>query len=338
MLGRNWSAAQRSRLLRWGSTTALTLALMPSVFGGRAEAACTPPSPVSGAIVTCTGTTTDANGTTGYGTATDSGNTINISAGSSVIGTHIGIEQSMGAVNNAGSIRTDVTNGQIGIAALNGVDLNNASTGRVDARGANSVAISALAGTVNLENAGTIVAFGTDATAISAKTVNVTNSDTIFGDRFGISATDITVTNNSGGRIFVGGSNGFAIVATNNVLINNAGIISAPGTAETGISGNVVTIASNTGRIAGSRAAISASTSTAVKNSASGLIEATGTNGIAVFVGGGTATVANAGEISAKVTNGAAIEADAVLVSEKYGSDLRRHTWHYGEHDNRLQQ
>lgn len=296
-----------------------TLLVAPLLAVESAEAACTPTAPVSNAVVTCTGTTTDANGTTGYGTATDSGNTINISAGSSVIGTHIGIEQSMGAVNNAGSIRTDVTNGQIGIAALNGVDLNNASTGRVDARGANSVAISALAGTVNLENAGTIVAFGTDATAISAKTVNVTNSDTIFGDRFGISATDITVTNNSGGRIFVGGSNGFAIVATNNVLINNAGIISAPGTAETGISGNVVTIASNTGRIAGSRAAISASTSTAVKNSAGGLIEATGTNGIAVFVGGGTATVANAGEISAKVTNGAAIEADAVLVSENTG-------------------
>ncbi|MBR0703996.1 autotransporter domain-containing protein [Bradyrhizobium diazoefficiens] len=319
MLGRNWSAAQRSRLLRWGSTTALTLALMPSVLGGRAEAACTPPSPVSGAIVTCAGTTTDANGTTGYGTATDSGNTINISVGSSVIGTHIGIEQSMGTVNNAGSIRTDVTNGQIGIAALNGVDLNNASTGLVDARGANSVAISALAGTVNLENAGTIVAFGTDATAISAKTVNVTNSGSIFGDRFGINATDITVTNNSGGSIFVGGSNGFAIVATNNVLINNAGIISAPGTAETGISGNVVTIASNTGRIAGSRAAISAITSSTINNNAGGLIEATGPSGIAVFVVSGTATVTNAGEISAKVTNGAAIEADAVVVSANTG-------------------
>ena len=320
MLGMNWSVAQSRRLLRWGSTTALTLALAPWVLGGRVEAACTPPSPASGTIVTCTGTTTDANGTTGYGTAADSGNTINISAGASVIGTKIGIEQSRVTVNNAGSIRTDPTNGLTGIAALQGVDLNNASTGRIDARGANSIAINALTGTVNLENAGTIVAFGTDATAIWANAVNVTaNSGTIYGDRFGINATDITVTNNSGGTIFVGGSNGFAIVATNKVVIDNAGIISAPGTGEIGVSGDSVTIASNTGRIAGYFAAISARTSTTIDNNAGGLIEATGANGIAVFVAGGTATVTNAGEISAKVTNGAAIEADGVVLSANTG-------------------
>ena len=292
----------------------------PVLTGGRAEAACTPTAPVSNSVVTCTATTTDANGTTGYGTAADSGNTINIAAGASVIGTNIGIEQSMGTVNNAGSIRTDVTSGQTGIKALQGVDLNNASTGLIDARGANSIAVNALSGTVNLENAGSIVAFGTDATAIWGSAVNVTaNSGSIFGDRFGIRATDITVTNNSGGRIFVGGSNGFAIVATNNVVINNAGIISAPGIGETGISGNAVTIASNAGRIAGYRAAISANTSAIINNNTGGLIEATGANGIAVFAGSGTATVANAGEISAKVTNGAAIEADGVVVSANTG-------------------
>ncbi|WP_194407528.1 autotransporter domain-containing protein [Bradyrhizobium sp. CCBAU 53351] len=320
MPGMNWSVAQRSRLLSWGSTTALTLALMPWILGGRAEAACTPPSPTSGAIVTCTGTTTDANGTTGYGTATDSGNTINVVAGASVIGTNIGIAQSRVTVNNAGSIRTDVTNGQTGISALQGVDLINTSTGRIDARGANSIAVDALSGTVSLENAGTIVAFGTDAAAIRGDAVNVTaNSGTVLGDRFGIVATNATVTNNSEGQIFIAGSNGLAIVASNDVVVNNAGVIAAAGAGGTGISGGTVTIASNTGRIAGHHTAITAITSSTINNSAGGLIEATGPSGIAVFVVSGTATVTNAGEISAKVTNGAAIEADAVVVSANTG-------------------
>ncbi len=140
-----------------------------------------------------------------------------------------------------------------------------------------------------------------------------------MGDRFGISATNATVTNNSDGQIFIAGSNGFAIVASDDVVVNNAGVIAAAGAGGTGISGGTATIASNTGRIAGYHTAISAITSSAINNNAGGLIEATGPSGIAVFVVSGSATVTNAGEISAKVTNGAAIEADAVVVSANTG-------------------
>jgi hypothetical protein len=85
---------------------ALMLAATISTFAAvdRAEAACDPASPVSGTIVTCTGTTTDQNGTTGYGTSSDTGNTINVESGASVSGKFDGLAFGQGTVNNFGSI------------------------------------------------------------------------------------------------------------------------------------------------------------------------------------------------------------------------------------------
>jgi hypothetical protein len=49
----------------------------------RAEATCDATAPVSNTTITCTGTTTDANGTTGFGSSADVGNTYKILSGAS---------------------------------------------------------------------------------------------------------------------------------------------------------------------------------------------------------------------------------------------------------------
>jgi hypothetical protein len=62
--------------------------------------------------VTCSGTTTDQNGTTGYGTVNDKGNNYNILAGASVTGTSLGMQygndglrpENSGVLNNFGTI------------------------------------------------------------------------------------------------------------------------------------------------------------------------------------------------------------------------------------------
>ena len=81
--------AQRHLMLRHVIGLAPLIALVAPV--DRAEAACDPitssANPVINTIVTCTGPTTDQNGTTGYGVPEDRGNTINVEAGASVTGT-----------------------------------------------------------------------------------------------------------------------------------------------------------------------------------------------------------------------------------------------------------
>jgi hypothetical protein len=76
-------------LRRHAMMSALLLASF--AMSGRAQADCTPASPVSNATVDCTGATLDANGTNGYGTATDSGNTITVESGATVTGSAHGV-------------------------------------------------------------------------------------------------------------------------------------------------------------------------------------------------------------------------------------------------------
>jgi hypothetical protein len=58
----------------------------------RAQAAnnCDATAPVDNTMITCSGATVNANGTDGYGTNTDKGNTYNILSGASVAGTNFG--------------------------------------------------------------------------------------------------------------------------------------------------------------------------------------------------------------------------------------------------------
>ncbi len=130
---------------------ALALLAAPFVAADRAEAACTPASPVNNATVTCTGTTNGQNGANGYGQSTDNGNTINVLSGASVTGTNNGINLGSGtAVNNAGAV-----GGVSGVSIFTG----------------------------NVTNSGVISA--TDGFGIAAITVAVANSGTISASGFG---------------------------------------------------------------------------------------------------------------------------------------------------------
>ena len=89
----------RRRLVRRSiRLLAPAMLLTPLFVAERAEAACTPPSPVNNTTVSCTGTTTNANGTNGYGTATDVGNTYNIGSGATLTGTGTGLVFDTGTV------------------------------------------------------------------------------------------------------------------------------------------------------------------------------------------------------------------------------------------------
>jgi autotransporter-associated beta strand protein len=80
-----------------------------------ANAACIPgadntPSPSPGSVVTCSGTTTNQNGTNGYGTGNQSGITINVQNSASVTGSGSGINVlSSTIINNFGTIAGDTT-------------------------------------------------------------------------------------------------------------------------------------------------------------------------------------------------------------------------------------
>jgi hypothetical protein len=153
----------------WGVST-LTLrraiALMPlaalAATIERAEAACDITSPVNTATITCSGTTTDANGTTGFGGPFDFGNTYNILSGASIIGTDIGLQfnnfglslKDAGSVNNNGTI----TGGAVGIDSGSAA-ATITNNGTISGTGANSVGIQNNA-TAVITNFGTISGTG----------------------------------------------------------------------------------------------------------------------------------------------------------------------------------
>jgi hypothetical protein len=79
-----------------------------------ARAACDPvissANPLTNTIVTCTGTTTNQNGTTGYGVPEDAGNTINVQSGASVTGTNTGIRLSGTIGTSSSPVVTETVN------------------------------------------------------------------------------------------------------------------------------------------------------------------------------------------------------------------------------------
>ena len=306
------------RHLRWLPASALLLS--PLMVSERAEAACTPPSPVNNATITCSGTTTNANGTIGYGSATDTGNTINLVSGSILNGTTSGITLNRGTINNAGAVLggTAASTGATGIAALGDLDLKNTGD-RVQALGTNGIAISSL-GTVNIENAAGIYAVGTGGIGIQANVVNLTtNSGQVDGLRFGIVATTaVTVNNTSSGSVVTDALNGAAIVTSGNALINNANGILATSAGSTAIRAETVTVASNSGTIAGNVVGIFSTSTATINNNHDGEIEAVAANGAAIS-GNGTITVANAGEIIGNAAGSQAIVANTVVVSSNSG-------------------
>jgi hypothetical protein len=245
-----------------------------------AEAACTPASPVNNTTVTCTGRTTNQNGSNGYGTANDNNNTYNIQAGATVTGDGFGVVFGMGGtVNNTGTVT-----GGIGI---NGRDatINNMSTGVITG---DTSGIQATAATIR--NAGLISATGVSATggtgvAISADTADVNNTSTghITGTFSGIGTSTLVAVNNagaiSGGRLGITGHTARLI---------NSGAIAAGDAAILASAANVTS--SGAGTISGGTFGIFANTAATIVNG--GTIS--GKTGIQA---GGAATITNSSAI-----------------------------------------
>ena len=176
-------ASPQSMLRRHMVMLGLTVASFTA--SGQAEAACTPTSPVNNTTVTCSGATTNQNGTDGYGSASDVGNTYNVLSGASVTGTGTGLRfQDHGTVNNSGTITGTGANEGGVFSATNGV-VNN--LGQISGTGANSDGVT------------------------SFSVGDVTNSGGINGVRFGVNVQNGQVTNTNTGTI-VGGTDGVRIV------------------------------------------------------------------------------------------------------------------------------
>jgi hypothetical protein len=340
-----WDCGRRRRWLQGICASAL---LLPAVGGAvdPAEAACTPAAPVSNATVTCTGTTANANGTTGYGTASDSDNVYNIVAGASVTGTALGLRFLGGTVNNAGAIQ--------GMTGIEGsfVTLNNSGT--IYASGANDTGVWSLA-MASITNSGMISAvkdglFLQNATVVNTATgvmaggdrglyiydvANVSNAGLISGGNTGIdfrAPYGIGILSNSG--TVTGGLQG--ILAFKNLAITNAGAITATGLGGYGIRSTADIQLNNTGTIAGYVVGLfgqsatiinsgsitgldygAAAVTATITNASSGTIEATGAYGIGVNTSAGT--IANEGKILALGTNGIALFVDSVNVTSNTG-------------------
>ncbi len=265
--------AHRYRMLRYAF--GLVALAVPS---SRADAACDPVSPASNVTVTCTGTTINANGTNGYGTATattgDRDNTYNILAGASVSGTDKGLAiLNHGTVNNFG----DITGGRYGIDA--GVQ-----------------------GTVN--NFGTITATGANGSGVLyLGTGIVNNSASISGQGRGVELQNGEVRNAATGTI-TGGND--AVFIANEGKVSNAGMISGGGTG-VGI-GNIIARQIvdifNSGTIRGSANGIKSLQDVKVTNT--GTISATDVGGRAIS-STGSVTVVNSGIVSSSPVNGIGI-------------------------------
>jgi outer membrane autotransporter protein len=259
----------------------LGMLLASFATGERALAQCAPPTsaatPLINTTVTCVGTTTNQNGTTGYGVTQDKSDTINVQSGGSVTGTVLGIQVTgsgsfadADTINNSGAI-----SGADGVKGVRGI-VNNNSGGAISGTGGNGVFITAQ-GVVN-------------------------NSGKISATNRGVDVQNGTVSNTSGGTIS-GGSIGVIIEdaglqASSNAAVSNAGTITG-GTngvqfrSQGGLSGDLT----NSGLISATGAAgvgVLFGASGTVNNS--GTIQATGAGGIGINTN--DAAITNSGTIS----------------------------------------
>ena len=262
---------------------ALALLIVPLAMLDRAEAACAPTSPVNDTTVTCTGATTDQNGTTGYGTAADTGNTYNILSGATLTGTLVGLRFDRGTVNNSGTIS--------GANGVNGIDVVVNNSGTISVNGGSGTAVGAFA--FHVTNSGNIEANGANSEAFRSanRPSDLTNTGTISAN--GVNGFGVLVegggvlTANNSGNITASGANGRAIVVRG---------------------GGGVTLL-NTGFIGATQAGIESDGFTNVTNGVAGTIAAAGPDGTGIF-GSNNATVDNAGQITAADPTGIGIKAN----------------------------
>lgn len=302
-----------------------------------ADAACTPATG-DGVAVTCTGTTIDQGPglNTGYGAGNQSGLTIDVQSGASVIGTSAGID--VGADNtiiNAGTITTNGTGiGNVfGISTLGALTVVNSGTiGRVDlfdpsntdvaginTFGSNLVVTNTVTGviqgavaiqaagspsTMTVSNAGLINGVvGGGGTGIFGDTVHLTNTatGTITADGVGIRAATATIANY--GTISGAGFGSVAIDVDALTLTNYAsGVITADWTAVTG-SLTPVLVITNYGTISATGWGATAIVADQIDITNSGSITATNATGMTIVANTGrivnTATGTIAGDSAA---------------------------------------
>jgi uncharacterized protein with beta-barrel porin domain len=269
------------------SVTAILLVCMVPA-STTALAACVPPAvdashPAPGTTVTCSGTTTDQNGTDGYGTGNQSGITINVNSGATVTGSGAnGIFIGDAIVNNLGS----VSSASYGI---------NAAVGSLTVTNSGSIAGPGIAITANTnvsvtnKAGGSIV--GSDAIISNLGTINLVNSGIVDGNGHDglLGQLGTTVVNTATGSITGATA---AIADLTSVNVTNFNVISS---GNIGISTLGVATVVNSGSISGaSLYGIRGSNGVVVTNNAGASI----TGNTAILDGGGGSTVFNAGSIT----------------------------------------
>jgi uncharacterized protein with beta-barrel porin domain len=311
-------------------------AVTPLMMPDAARADCTPGSPVNNTTITCTGTTTNSNGTNGYGSDNDAGNTYNIVSGATVTGTHIGLDFGGNAtINNSGTISGD----DFSIGADTGnVVINN--SGSITTTSSGGLAYAGNVTNATITNSGTISALGANAIALGSdsmvvvntgsilagniaifaeKDSQLTNSGTVTGGNGAIQVFQgLTLTNDSGGVISSTSDNSTTISAVT-VNLTNAGQILAAGASSTAISVTGDANITNSGSISAGNTAVASNGSIEVNNLSTGSI-----SGFFAIFADGTATVVNAGSVmgqevaidaaTVNLTNSGLIESPDVTV------------------------
>ncbi|MFZ5714528.1 MAG: autotransporter outer membrane beta-barrel domain-containing protein [Bradyrhizobium sp.] len=313
---RGWISPVRCLAMVAAASAAMTLLSAP------AQAACTPVA-ANDASATCTGVTTDQNGTNGYGSGAIDNLSVTVVQGASVTGTSYGIRFNTGTVVNSGTITGINDRGIFGATSANVTNFGTISGYLGVDTGGNGVVTNfgAISGTtsdgvrgttITVVNSGTITAAYDGVFAIGTSTV--VNSGSITGNSHGVYAlADISV-DNSGSIASVGG----AIYAPNgSATVVNSGTI-----AMTDTFGSVMYALTNLTLINSGIV-----TSTSVGPSSSGTIDVTNSgsilnNGFGPAISGTVAKVTNSGIIIA--VDGAAVSASNVTVTN---SGLIRGYW-----------
>ncbi|HEV2156298.1 autotransporter domain-containing protein [Bradyrhizobium sp.] len=277
--------------IRAGTNVTVTNNASASITGGLDGVAANAAADItnSGSIIGTTtfgiGAGTDAKVTNNAGASITGGSTgvfastgsANVTNSGSITGTGTsGIYAATNAtvVNNAGG---SIAGGQYGIRTLATADITNSGSITSLAPSGVSAAISAEDGATVVNNAGGIIRGGKFGILANSGSVGLTNSGTISGSGFGISAQSVAVTNTIGASITGGDSGAYATTGSANVT--NSGSIT--GAINYGIFANTdATVINNAGgSITGHLYGVLASTG-AVNITNSGSITGTVINGV----------------------------------------------------------
>jgi fibronectin-binding autotransporter adhesin len=258
-----------------------------------------------------------AYGSPATGVALDSGTVTNsgtILATSSFDGTGVALANYLPsggtlALSNSGTIEATGTGGTGVFVGYNYYGTNQATItnlhGGTISGGYDGAGIASFS-TLDVSNAGTITATGSFSAGIYADTLSYVNGVPVYG-------TD-TIVNRSGGVISGGGD---GILAYGTIVVANAGTITGgyDGIQAGGAFGLTDLKVSNSGTISGYNAGVDSLGTLQLTNNVGGTIEATGTDGVGVFVQGAMNTMINSGVVEATGAYGRAVVVDNLMPS-----------------------